>query len=125
MRGKGPGRAAGGCGGASPPACRWREKGRGIETYLGETERARVHRAEMPKTHFRAKSRIIVMRRQMIEMLSPTLETICSGRFGGCWGDNQSVRHYIVGCKLTGAGPDTILLGCKLTGAGPDTICWV
>ena len=39
MRGRGPGRAAGGCGGAFPPPCRWREKGRGIETHLGETER--------------------------------------------------------------------------------------
>ena len=60
---------------------RRREERKGVETHLGKTERGH----KRPKTHFRVKSRITVMRRQMMEMQSPTLETICSGRFGGCW----------------------------------------
>ena len=63
-----------------------REERKGVETHLGRQK-------EDTKTHFRVKRRTTVMRRQMMEMQSPTLETICSGRFGGCLEDNQSVSH--------------------------------
>ena len=59
---------------------RRREERKEVEAHLGETEEG----TERPKTHFRVKSRITVMRRQMMEIQRPTLETICSGRFGGC-----------------------------------------
>ena len=60
---------------------RRREERKEVEAHLGETEEG----TERPKTHFRVKSRITVMRRQMMEIQRPTLETICSGRFGSCW----------------------------------------
>ena len=74
-----------------------------------------------------------------MEMESPTLETICSGRFGGCWGGNPcgwdiltggltlycthrgGARHYIVEYKLIGVGPKTLMLSINSQGGQWDS----